>query len=187
MYRSTWLASLDVCVCTCWRGGLCHDKLVSGDQFAISSHISAALWALFFRADDCHTLRHGGIHSSPPLLSVIMKFYSSLPRRRPRNIKDVASLSTPDEVIHPPLLQSDAFLSKFPLVLRLGGPDVFAVPHRLTFWFPWTNALLSSKTFPPSSFTPLPSPSRVDRYLDAAGGDGPIAGSDRPQRLCLLI
>lgn len=171
----------------CWRGGLCHDKLVSGDQFAISSHISAALWALFFRADDCHTLRHDRIHSSPPLLSVIMKFYSSPPRRRARNIKDVASLSTPDEVIHPTLLQSDAFLSKFPLVLRLGGPDVFAVPHRLTFWFPWTNASLSSKTFSPSSFTPLPSPSRVDRYLDAAGGDGPIAGSDRPQRLCLLI
>lgn len=60
-----------------------------------------------------------------------MKFYSSVSRRRLRNIKDVALLSTADEVIHPRCFNLPLFCLNFYLCCVLGAQ--MSLPS-LTAW-----------------------------------------------------
>lgn len=99
------------------------------------------------------------IHSSLPLLSVIMKFYSSARAWRLRNIKDIipAQLQIEQEWSRTPhsppssICCFSVFISfcLYCFCFILGPKIPFPVPICLTFWFPWTNASLSSKSFFP--------------------------------------
>lgn len=124
-----------------------------------SALILAQLAGCFLGASDCHTLRHGGIRSSPPLLSVIMKFSSSVPWRRLKNIKDVALLSTPDEVIHPCRFNLPPFSLNFDLCC-VSGPRCFCRPSPLDILLPLNKCIAFIRDFfPPDTNPPPPSKS----------------------------
>lgn len=159
-----------------WGGDL-PDRWVSGDQFAISAHIRADRSECFSATAPRWDTLDPFIPASIVSHNEVLLFSASVEiekhqRYRPR--------STSDEFIHPqspPLFNLPLFCLHFRFCI-LGPKIPFPVPLCLTFWFPWTNASLSSKSFF-SPFFPQPSQELIDTWTQQAARNHLPAATDK--------
>ncbi len=184
-----------------WISGKLCDKLLSGDQFAMSTHINtvqrmltvmvpvmmiATQWDMLEPFIPVSIVSHN---------EVILFIVTVEIEKHQRSV--LCSSSTLDEYIH-----------SFPLSLllfSLGSSSLFSVSFRIKslccrsllaevassffLWnsspvgISWTNPSFPSKTF----FFYCLSFSRLNLYLATAGGEGPTTGSNTQNYLYLLI
>lgn len=120
------------------------------------------------------------IHSSLPLLSFIMKFYSSARAWRLRNIKDIvpAQLQMNSFIHTHPLLQSAALLSLFPLLLHLRPQNPFSCPSLLDILISLNKCITFIQVFLPLFF-PLSSQELIDTWTQQEARNQSPAATDK--------